>query len=535
MNRKKQTIIVVIIIILILLIVGIAGTLYFFMTNRKSNREIFINGLIQFMGQEETQANPLEAYLQKKQSTPYENKGSFTVNTSEENVPTIVFSGKTNNSSEQSEQNIEIQYSDDVKFPINYRRDGDFYGLQTQYVSQKYVAIENNNLQELAEKLGTEDTSNIPNKIEIPQVNQGLQFTEEEKAQIRENYLPILSNITDDKISVEEFQTGKQYTLTLTEQEVQNILSQFLEKLKQDNIILNKVSESLGNNSQELEQAIDNLLEQLGEIEETNGENLTIILSMEQDKPTKIELQIPNLTISLQKIETQDTLSFEISIEINQDNQNVSVTASANFNGMGTEQVEENYSLDLNTEVDEQPIDIEYNFENTISFVDSVEIENLTEDTAMILNNYSGEQIAILIQAIANRITEVDQNQMEELGIENGVNPIINMLPLTNLGMNMYNEANDVVSNDEDLSDMAKQSFNAKFLKYEGAINGVMVKTMLAEVTQVQTEYPEYEIKITGIITDPTQIDNIENTKKYNISLKYDEDNLINEIEIQEI
>ena len=66
MNRKKQTIIVVIIIILILLIVGIAGTLYFFMTNRKSNREIFINGLIQFMGQEETQANPLEAYLQKK-------------------------------------------------------------------------------------------------------------------------------------------------------------------------------------------------------------------------------------------------------------------------------------------------------------------------------------------------------------------------------------------------------------------------------------------------------------------------------------
>ena len=116
----------------------------------------------------------------------------------------IVFNGSTNPSQKQAEQNIEIQYSDDVVFPINYLRDNDLYGLQNDYISNKYIAVENNNLKELAEKFGLTNVDELPNKIEITNQNQNISYTEEETKSLQEKYMPLLDVITDEKITVEK-------------------------------------------------------------------------------------------------------------------------------------------------------------------------------------------------------------------------------------------------------------------------------------------------------------------------------------------
>ncbi len=43
----------------------------------------------------------------------------------------------------------------------------------------------------------------------------------------------------------------------------------------------------------------------------------------------------------------------------------------------------------------------------------------------MILNNYSGEQVVTLIQAISERLAQVNKDQMAALGLEEDANPLL--------------------------------------------------------------------------------------------------------------
>ena len=66
----------------------------------------------------------------------------------------IRFSGKTDHTRKNTEQNIELDFGQDMIIPINYRRNSQLYGLQSKYIGSKYIALENMNLKDLAEKLG---------------------------------------------------------------------------------------------------------------------------------------------------------------------------------------------------------------------------------------------------------------------------------------------------------------------------------------------------------------------------------------------
>ena len=72
----------------------------------------------------------------------------------------ITYSGKVDNTNSSSEQEIILNYSEDVNFPFKYKYTNETLGLQSEYVSSKYIGIENNNLKELIGKFGAEDTEN---------------------------------------------------------------------------------------------------------------------------------------------------------------------------------------------------------------------------------------------------------------------------------------------------------------------------------------------------------------------------------------
>ena len=192
------------VIILIIILAGIFAYLYFLTDAFKTSKQLFMKYAAQMVEQENgfVEKN-IETYYQKKEETPYENNGTFYATISGNSTETediintvndfsIDFSGKTDKANNKAEQNITLHYSDNVTLPMIYRHTGDFYGIQTDDVSEKYVTIENNNLKELAEKLGM-DSSDIPDKIEFSQEMQTLEYTPEERETVKEKYLNVLN------------------------------------------------------------------------------------------------------------------------------------------------------------------------------------------------------------------------------------------------------------------------------------------------------------------------------------------------------
>ena len=156
MNQKKNSKIVNVLIILVSIVIIAAsiGIIYFTTDLFKSNKILFAK----YVGQI-SMDNTLKQYQEKKNETPYSDEGTFSVNASAnsnsvnlENVNkfTVTYKGQVDTANSKAEQNININYSDSVKFPVNYRQVGNKIALQTDYVGSKYIGGENDKLDKLS-------------------------------------------------------------------------------------------------------------------------------------------------------------------------------------------------------------------------------------------------------------------------------------------------------------------------------------------------------------------------------------------------
>ncbi len=114
-----------------------------------------------------------------------------------------------------------------------------------------------------------------------------------------------------------------------------------------------------------------------------------------------------------------------------------------------------------------------YSVTNNAQFKDGVEIEDLTEENAVILNDKSNEYVSNLMNAIQERMVEVNQVQMEELGVSEDENPIQYLIPAF-LGASQTNAQID---------EQAVNAFNAKFELYQSTnTKGATVKGLLTTI-----------------------------------------------------
>ena len=187
--------VIIVLVVLLILAGGAFAYIYYGTDLLKTNKELFSKYIVQ-MGDAENGIFPavFEEYVNKRESSPYTDNGSFTVNTdvladistdqtaqqmailvNYGNNTNITFSGKVDNTNNKVEQDIAINYSDTVSLPFKYKQVGDVYGIQSDILSPSYISVENNNLQALFQKLGVTDVTTLPNKIE-PQVIESLQL-----------------------------------------------------------------------------------------------------------------------------------------------------------------------------------------------------------------------------------------------------------------------------------------------------------------------------------------------------------------------
>lgn len=497
MNQKKNKglkIAIIIISIIILILIATIVSIYFLTDVFRSNKESFFKYTSQLISQEDGFIDDsLKQYLEKKQNTPYEDNGSIDFDISipdmgQDNEAlnnfNINFSGKTDNANTKNEQNIILNYSNDVNFPLYYKKVNDVQGIQTDRIGSKYIAIrDGEEIQALedfnSELNGLEETSILYNSIKNSDINlQNLKTT---------YFDNIFCQIQDDKFSKisEENTTG--YKLTLSGDNLKNVLIQILENLKADEETLNKLNELLG-----LEQSaskirstnIDSLINDVTNNQDTG--NLEITVYKSNGKVSKIDIQHENLKLLIEKEKQENVLTYNANIEVLQNSEQIfSTSVVARYTGIESNNVTESYEISMGTNysnqdeteqvTSNQDVEYKYTINNTVQFTGNSDIQDFSTENAIILNDQEEEYVSNLMRAIEQRLQAVNQEQMEQIEIVSEQNPLNYIMPSIIVEKLTGNTTGNNISEEE------IATFNDKFYLYEGTSQkGVTVRGLMS-------------------------------------------------------
>lgn len=268
MDKKKKVIIIVAIISAIVICIAIIGVILFTKTELfRTKQEMFAK----YLGQN---IEIIEQYMQDSNKTKMEQlkNNPHTVNSNikldlESSDPEIAnqttpprnfnisYNKNADPQNNRDYSEVKIRYLTKELFTGQYAHDGDLHminginNITSEPIFNMYLGIENNNLKQLARKLGIQDVSNIPNKIENISIMDLLNLSEEEKAQIQSLLVrAINSQISQDKyyynknIKIEAYEkqlTTNIYGIELTNEEYKNVVIEILNEILKDESVLN--------------------------------------------------------------------------------------------------------------------------------------------------------------------------------------------------------------------------------------------------------------------------------------------------------
>ena len=517
MNQKKNNglkIAIVIVLVIILILIGVIALLYFATDVFRSNKEAFFKYTAQLIAQEDGFIdNTLTQYLEKKKNTPYEDNGSIDFDIS---IPemgqdndalnnfNISFTGKTDNTNSKNEQNISLNYSNDVNFPFYYRKVGDVQGIQTDNVGSKYIAKRDGE-----EIQSLEDMEiNINGLEEISAIYNNMQISNEDIQNFKTTYFDnIFSQIQDDKFSKisEENSTG--YKLTLSDDDLKDILTKVLEKLKEDEGTLDKLNQLLGleqSASKIRSTSIDELINDITNNSQIGTLEVTVYKT--SGELSKIDIQHENLKLTLEKLKQENELRYNANLEILQNSEQLyNASLVARYTGIETNNVIENYELLLGTNysntvnqetsnenvtgsleelqemaeqtVTNEHVEYKYTLNNTVQFMQSSDIQDFSTENAIILDDQDDEYVTNLMDAIEQRLISVNQKQMEQIGVSEEQNPINYVLPTIVIENLTGNTSGNKVTEEE------ATTYNDKFYLYEGTSQkGVTVRGLMSVI-----------------------------------------------------
>lgn len=537
MKKKKILIISIITIILLLLITGAVLAVAYLTTDIfKTDEELFLKYFSQFTETvEEFKELDLAKYFDKQKNMPYENAGKLSVQVNipnyEEKIKTINqlsinFNGKIDNSNSKKEQHFQINYAPTVKFPFDYKHTGDLYALASNIVANKYVAVRNDNLQDVLNKMGFEPivTSQVPNKIEF---KNDTEISMESINNSFNKYYDILkTNLKESNFSKID---NDKFVLTLTQDEVKTILLQILVQLK----------EEYGTINQEVEKQIEDLITKIQEVATTNEEGIKIVLHQKQGVLSKIEINMNNIDISIdingtsfiihlyakeenkipvitiEKTKNENEVSYLLSYRVEENTNSSEVYFKAKYVDITKESVQENYVFGMSgIQADEETQELtetkyEYTLDTKKTFSNEIIIEDLTDKTALILNDYDVTYVRSVMGMLGTKISQLNKEQMSKLGLSETENPLFMATPI---GV-MYNEVlkkaleaqerleQEKKQEQEQLNNMQNmmvQIANKEFQQYEGnEVKGNEVKSLLQLVSNTVAEKEGQIVRIT--------------------------------------
>ena len=504
MNQKKSKKIIIILIVILLILILVAGLAFAYLETDifKSNKTTFFKYLTQISDNEKgfVESN-LKQYHEKKSNSQYSDEGSFSVNAesssqdlSNVNKFTVSYNGQVDGQNKKNEQDIDINYSASVKFPLKFKKIDNKLAVQSDYIGGKYIAVETDklsNLSSTAQTSGGDDTTSTAQTSEDADISKEIKesgdivtevqnlkknpFSADDLKQIKNTYLPILNHIGDDKFSSVNDSNGKGYKLKLSGSDAKNVLVELLETLSKDQNTIDKINEYLKaqkNSAKITATQIGELTTNLKNNSNIDSENIEITLYKKSGKTSKIVIALNEGKLEIGKEFSKNKVNYDILLS---SNNNVQLSYKMAYEGLKQMQaVKENYEIGIQ----DSSNNYKYMLENNVTFTNT-NIEELNSDNSLVLTDYDEQTVSNFLEQVVQRVSEVNDDQMKQLGIEAGDNPILHLLPT--FSENYLSDLESIKTSNINEQDV--NIFNQKFEVYQSTnLQGVTVKGLLTTI-----------------------------------------------------
>jgi hypothetical protein len=434
--KKKIALTLLIVVILL----GIGGVYAYFATNAfKTDKELFFSYMTSDWLSDLKDEN-LKEYIKKQENNAYTNKGSIALEVqddgsiSDETLQMIknnkvTFEGKTDNSKKIAEQTLTMELAQGINIPVKVRRDGETLGIQSNLLNTKFIAVRNENLKSLLERLGA-DAEDVPDKIDFEEST----FTESEIKELKEKYFSILDeNLDEELFSKEKENDQTTIKLSMTEEKAKDVLIKIFQTIRDDETLLKKFSGVI--DKDDLKQQIDDLVDELKDIEPDEKTTFEMKISVKSKKVEKIEMNIKEdenitaniliensenkvsikvydegdsiLELQIEKETNGNDVTYKIDVKTDldtelADQEKAEIHLTVQYKNLATlDNVEENYELKLSTQdYYESNTDLKLNYTNVKQFSSNIEIEGINGENAITLNDATDDEIDELLITI---------------------------------------------------------------------------------------------------------------------------------------
>ncbi len=400
----------------------------------KTKKQLFFSYLLSDDLTSDLKSEDLSKYLEKEKTTAFSNKGEITANVKDNGESSdaydllsngkIKLEGKVDNSQKKAEQEITVALAQGINVPIKIRRDGETYGIQSRLLYDKYIAVKNENLKSLFEKLGMDNSNEIPNQIDW----ENIQFTTEELQNIKDKYSRIFYNSVDNDMFEKSKVDGQtKVTVNMTADQFVSIIEKMANELKNDEKLLNKLSD--GTTVDELKKQIDEFVNALKDVKHTDQDKMSISLYIKSRKLVKCEINTTDengtetiataekednkLTvktfeanemqnqISIAKDENADTTTYTINVVTQDLGEGSNIQIKMGFKNLSKlDDVEESIEATIEYGEDDNKSAMQINYNNTITFIQNAEIESFNSDNVVVLNDTSEDELNNLLETI---------------------------------------------------------------------------------------------------------------------------------------
>ncbi len=305
-KNKKKTLIITGSITVILLVIVMGLVLYLTTDFLRSDQELFFKyfaGNLEVLDQ--YLQDPNASTMQALKSAPYTVNSDINFDLVSSNPEianqttpprnfSIAYTKNADPENNKDTSEAKIKYLTKELFKAQYVHDGDLHvvngtnAITSAPVFNVFLGIENNNLKQLAKKMGIEDVSKIPNRLEKVSITDLLTLSEEQKEGLQELFVKVANTqISKDKyyhnrgveIEIDTKQVNANcYGVTLNQEEYKNVIIALLNEISQNeamiSLLLQKImliDSQTDITAENLKQEIQNQVEQLRTVQFASG------------------------------------------------------------------------------------------------------------------------------------------------------------------------------------------------------------------------------------------------------------------------
>lgn len=610
-NNSKKILIIVIIIIAVLAIVGTTLAYLMIATDAfKSNQELFVKYISQNIDSIDKMKNSNinNTYSNLDNENAYESNTDVKIRYSEGGEVSNPFNDlsiktvkQVDSQNEYIYRDAQVLFKDEEYLELELIRENDISGIRFSDVVKQFIGVKNNeNLIDIAEDLNIEvsDLEDFVSYINGEETLSNQIMTKEELNIIKETYSKIIkenmANATYSKIKKvmitvnnSTIQTNS-YTATLNSDQVQNLMLQILNTLKNDSIILRKIDAITGkelldatesdnmaigmNNAGPYTQFIDNLIEKVNDYEKDFPE-IKITVYEKNGITVRTILEMGANQISLENSEENGQLKTRIQIKkVNsekEDETTVEITKNSNENtetyNINTYIVDGEETNQILVTIQMQKNSNEINLNTEVKLVNGIEEITLTIENVVDIGEISEKKQTLEENnnIVLNDLDEEGRRRIIATLDENVPQKFSTRIALLIQALGFKNEADtpqESGNGEYEMTQTEINRFNAKFEFYTGEsvsaqnVNSLLdvVKSNLASVQIINNNIDNEDENNSQDVMKPIQLniekdqeneelvrtiaENIKEGKTYNVSIRYKElNNMIESILISEV